>query len=166
MFYFNETTVSPAMKSQFDAQFSFFSDLSKKMFEGVQKLNELNVQVATTIFDESLSSTKQLLSSTDRNEAISIAASQVQPATEKMRAYQQHLHNILAETQASAAHTLESHVPKAVRATEAVVTEVAQRASEETAKATLRQKQAFEKLTTPIQPNAGHAAQNGGAKAG
>ena len=166
MFYFDQPQVSPAMKSQFDAQFSFFSDFSKKMFEGVQKLNELNVQVATTIFDESLSSTKQLLTSTDSNEAISIAASQVQPAAEKVRAYQQHLQNIFAETQASAAHTLESHVPKAVRATEAVVTEVAQKASEETAKATQRQKQAFEKLTTPIPSNAERAGHNGGAKAG
>lgn len=165
MFYFNQPSVSPAVKSQLDAQFAFFSDLSKKMFEGVQKLNELNVQVATTVFEESLASTKQLLTSTDRNEAISIVAGQAQPAAEKVRAYQQHVQNILAETQAGAAHTLESHVPKAVRATEAVVNEVARKASEETAKATQRQQEAMEKLTTPIQPTTDRASQNNGAKA-
>ena len=164
MFYFNQPSVSPAVKSQIDAQFAFFSDLSKKMFEGVQKMNELNVQVATTVMEESLASTKQLLSSTGRNEALSIVAGQAQPTAEKIRAYQQHVQNILAETQASAAHTLESHVPKTVRATEAVVNEVAQKASEETAKATQRQQEAMEKLTTPIKSNNDRAGQNNGVK--
>src|SRR6476661_97463 len=164
MFYFNQPSISPAVKSQIDAQFAFFSDLSKKMFEGVQKMNELNVQVATTVFEESLASTKQLLSSTDRNEAVSIVAGQAQPITEKIRAYQQHVNNILAETQASAAQTLESHIPKTVRATEAVVNEVAQKASEETAKVTQRQQEAMAKLTTPIKPNNERAGQNNGVK--
>jgi phasin family protein len=164
MFYFNQPSVSPAVKFQLDAQFAFFSDLSKKMFEGVQKLNELNMQVATTVFEESLASTKQLLSSTDRNEALSTVAGQAQPNAEKLRAYQQHVNNIFAETQASAAHTLESHMPQTVRATEAVVNEVAQKASEETAKATQRQQDAMEKLTTPTKPNNERASQNNGVK--
>lgn len=166
MFYFNQPSISPAVKSQVDAQFAFFSDLSKKMFESVQKLNELNVQVATTVFQESLTSAKQLLSSTDRNEALSIVAGQAQPTAEKIRAYQQHVHNILAETQANAAQTLESHIPKTVRATEAVVNEVAQKASEETEKATQRQKEAMEKLTTPIKSNIERASQGNGVKVG
>ena len=153
MFYFNEPSISPAAKSQLDTQFACFSDLSKKMFEGVQKLNELNVQVATTVFEESLNSTKQLLSSNSSNEALSIAAGQAQPAAEKIRAYQQHVQSIIAETQAGAAQTLESYVPKTVRATEAVVNEMAQKASEETAKVTQRQQEAMAKLTTPMKPN-------------
>jgi phasin family protein len=164
MFYFNQPSISPAAKSQIDAQFAFFSDLSKKMFEGVRKMNELNVQVATTVFEESLASTKQVLSSTDHNEAISIVAGQAQPAAEKIRAYQQHVHNIFAETQAGAAHTLESHIPKTVRATEAVVNEVAQKASEETAKATQRQQETMSKLTTPIKPNSERTIQGNGVK--
>jgi|SwirhirootsSR2_FD_contig_41_7270974_length_561_multi_1_in_0_out_0_1 phasin family protein len=165
MFYFNQPSVSPAVKSQLDTQFAFYSDLSKKMFEGVQKLNELNVQVATAVFEESLTSTKQLLSSTDRNEALSIAAGQAQPAAEKIRAYQHHVQSIFAETQASAAQTLESHMAKTVRATEAVVNEVAQKASEETAKVTQRQQEAMAKLTTPIKPNSERVSQNNGVKA-
>lgn len=164
MFYFNQPSVSPAAKSQLDAQFAFFSDLSKRMLEGFQKLNQLNVQVATTVFEESLASTRQLLSSTDRNEAFSIVASQAQPTAEKIRAYQQHVSNIFAETQASAAHTLESHMPKTVRATEAVVDEVARKAAEETAKATQRQQEAMEKLTTSIKTNVDRSSQNSGGK--
>lgn len=164
MFSFNQSSISPAVKSQLEAQFAFFSDLSKTMFEGAQKINELNVQVANTIFEESLSSTRQLLSTTDRNEALSIMAGQAQPAAEKVRAYQQHVRNILAETQASAAQTLESHVPKTTRATEAVVKELSQMAVEETAKVTQRQQEAMEKLTTPIKQNMERAAQAAGTK--
>jgi phasin family protein len=166
MFYFNQPSISPAVKSQIDAQFDFFSDLSRKMFDGVRKMNELNVQVATTVFEESLASTRQLLSSADRNEALSIVAGQAQPNAEKIRAYQQHVNNILAETQASAAQTLESHIPKTVRATEAVVNEVAQRASEETAKTTQRQQDAMSKLTTPIKSGNERSGQNNGVKVG
>jgi len=165
MFSFNQPSISPAVKSQLDAQFEFFSDLSKKMFEGVQKVNELNVQVATTVFEESLASTRQLLTSTGRNEALSIIAGQAQPNAEKIRAYQQHVRNILAETQAGAAQTLESHMPKTVRAAEAVVKEVAQKASEETAKVTQRQQEAMAKLTTPIKQNIERAPQANGIKA-
>ena len=165
MFYFNNPSVSPAIRTQLDTQFTFFSDMSKKMFEGVQKLNELNVQVATTVLEESLTSTKQLFTSDDRNEAISVIAGLAQPGAEKIRAYQQHVQSIIADTQANAVQTLEAHVPKAVRATEAVVNEVAQKASEETAKATQRQKQAMEKLTTPIHTNTERTNQNNGAKA-
>lgn len=164
MFYLNQPSISPAVKSQIDAQFAFFSDFSKKMFEGVQKMNELNVQVATTVLEESLASTKQLLSSADGNEVLSIVAGQAQPSIEKIRAYQQHVNNIFAETQAVAAHTLESHMPKSVRAAEAVVNEVAQKASEETAKVTKRQRDAMANLTTPIARDNQRASQNNGAK--
>lgn len=166
MIYFNQPSISPAAKFQIDAQFAFFSDLSKKVFEGVQKMNELNVQVATTVFEELLASTKQLMSSTDRNDAFSILAGQAQPNAEKIRAYQQHFNNIVAEIQASAAQTLESHVPTAVRATAAVVNEVAQKAADETAKTTQRQQEAMEKLTTPIKPNNERPSQNSGVKVG
>jgi hypothetical protein len=86
----------------------------------------------------------------DPYEAISIAASQAQPAAEKVRAYQQHLTNIAARTQVDLAKTAESHVPNTSRTAAAVADEVARKATEETEKATLRQKAAMEKLTNPL----------------
>lgn len=159
MFSFSQPSVSPAVKSQLNAQFSFLSDISKKMFDGAQKINELNVQVAKTVFEESLATARQLVTSTNQNETLSIVAGQPQPAAEKIRAYRQHVQSILAETQAGMAKTLESHVPEAARAAEAVVKEVAQKSSEETAKATQRQKEAVEKLTVPIKQNSDRVAQ-------
>lgn len=153
MFDFNQSSISPAVKSQLDAQFAFFSDLSKTMFEGAQKINALNVQVANTVFEESLSRTRALLSSSNANEALSIASEQAQPVAEKIRAYQQHVQNILAETQASAAQMFESHAPKTTRATEALLKEIAQKTAEQTSKATQRQQEAIDKLTAPIKQN-------------
>lgn len=164
MFNLYQPTDSPAVKSELDAQFAFVTDLSKKMFEAAQKMNELNVQVANTVFEESLACTNQLLSS-ESNEALSIIAGQAQPAAEKIRAYQQHVRNILVETQAGVALTFESHVPKTARAAEAVVKEVAQKASEETAKVTQRQQEAMVKLTTPIKQNFERATQANSVRA-
>jgi hypothetical protein len=89
---FSQPSDSSAVKSQLDAQFSFLSGISKKMFDGAQKM-------------------------------------------------------------------LESHSPEAARAAEAVVKEAAQKASEETAKATQHRKESAEKLTVLIKQNNGRAAQ-------
>ena len=157
---FTRPSVTPAIKSQIEAQFSFFGDISKNVFGAIQKLNELNVQVAQTVVEESLSNARQLLSSNSHHDTISVVAGQAQPAAEKLRAYQQHVHNIVAETRVNLAKTAEQHLPEATRAAEAVVKEVAEKASEETEKATQRQKAAMEKLTTPLKKQSNHSTNN------
>lgn len=147
---FFQSSSSPAVKAQLEAQFAFYTDVSKKMFDSMQKLNELNIQVGQTLMEETLSSTRQVMQAEDRTEALSIAAGQAQPAAEKVRAYNQHVQAILAEAQVGIAKTAETHIPNATRTAEGVVKEVAQKASEQTAKVTQRQKEALEKLTTPI----------------
>lgn len=164
MFSFTQQSNSPALKAQLDAQFSFFTDMSKKMFESVQRVNELNIQVAATVMDESLVSVRQLLSATDQNEALSIVAGQSQPAAEKVRAYQQHLQNIFAESQSDIAKTLATHVPESTRTAEAVVREITQRAAEETSKVTQRQRESLEKLTVPFAQNMERAGQASNVK--
>jgi phasin family protein len=159
---YTQSSITPAIKSQLEAQFSFFSDVSNKMFGALQKLNELNVQVAQTVMEESLSNAQQLISSNNHHDAISVIAGQAQPAAEKLRAYQHHVQNILAETQVNIAKTAETHLPETTRAAEAVVKEVAQKGAEETERATQRQKTAMEKLTNPIKRQAGNNSTNNG----
>jgi phasin family protein len=149
--------MSPALKSHVEAQFSFFGDVSKNMFGAIQRLNELNVQVAQTVMEESLSNAQQLFSSSNHHDALSVVAGQAQPVAEKIRAYQQHVQNIVAETQVNLAKTAESHLPETTRAAEAVVKEAAEQASEETEKATQRQKEAMERLTNPIRTSANNS---------
>lgn len=160
MFNFTSTTSSPAMQSQLETQFSLMTDMTKGIFDSMQRLNELNIQVAQTVMQETMTSAKEIIGASNQHEILSITAGQAQPAAEKVRAYQQHVQNILTETQANLTKTFGSHVPNATRAAEEAVREVAQRASEETAKATQRQKESMEKLTTPIRGNAERAAGN------
>ncbi len=149
MFPFSQS-ITPAVQDHMKSQFSLFTEMSQKMFDSVQKVNELNIQVAKTVMEESLQSTQQVLSARDPLEALSVVTGQVQPNTEKLRAYQQHLTNIAAGTQVELAKTAESRIPETTRTATGVVDEVARQASEETQKATERQKAAMEKVTNPI----------------
>ncbi len=161
MLAFSRQEVPPALKSHLDAQFSFIADLSKKMFDGIQRVNQLNVQVAQTVMEEAINSTHQLIESNTPTEYLSIAASQIQPVAEKFRAYQQHLSNISAGVQVELSRTAEQHVPEATRTAAAVAEEVVRRGAEETDKVTQRQKAAFEKLSRPINEAREQNNQNG-----
>lgn len=166
MFPFSQQ-VTPAVKSHLEAQWSLFNDISKKVFDSAQKVNELNIQVAQTVMEESLSNARQVMVAKDPYEALSIAAAQAQPAAEKIRAYQQHLTNIAAGAQVDIAKTTESHVPETSRTAVAVAEEVTRKASEETEKATQRQRAAMEKLTNPInRPGDGNAYGSASQQAG
>jgi phasin family protein len=160
MYDFNQSR-SPAASAHLEAQFLMFTDLTKQLFGAMQKVNELNIQVAQTLMEETLANTRQVLSAKDPTEALSVIAGQAQPNAEKVRAYQQHLTDIAAGTQVNLAKTAETHVPQTTRTAQDLAEEVARRASEETEKATQRQRAAMEKLTTPIgkpgQPGKGNA---------
>lgn len=142
--------VTPAVKAHMEAQFSLFSDMSQKLFDTAQKINELNIQVAQTVMEEGINNAQQVIVAKDPYEAISIAASQAQPAADKVRAYQQHLSSIAAGTRVEMAKAAESHLSETTRTATAVADEVVRMASEETERTTQRQKAAMEKLTRPI----------------
>ncbi len=78
---------------------TFFA-LSRKAFEGVEKLVELNLNVAKATLQESASRTKELMALKDPQELLTFQASQLQPSAEKMVAYSRHLYDIATATQA------------------------------------------------------------------
>ena len=149
MFPFSQS-VTPAVQDHMRSQFSFISDMSQKMFDTAQRINELNLQVAKAVIDESLQTTQQVLAADDPMEAISIATGQVQPTAEKVRAYGQHLTNIAAGAKVEMTRAVESRVPEATRTAAAVAEEVTRRAAEETQKTTERQKAMMEKISNPV----------------
>ena len=146
MFPFSQS-VTPAVQEHMKSQFNLMSELSQKLFDSAQKVNELNMQVAKTVMDESLQCSQQMLTAQDPIEAISIASGQVQPTAEKVRAYQQHLNSIAAGTQVEMTKTAEARVPETTRTANAVAEEVTRRVTEETQKATERQKAMMDKMT-------------------
>jgi phasin family protein len=150
MLLFNQQ-IAPSAKAHLESQFTFATEMSKQLFSAIQRVNELNLQIAQAALQETLSSTREIFSAQNPYDALSAAANQVSPAAERLRAYHQHLTDIAAKTQVDLAKTAETHVPEASRTASAVADEVARRAAEETQKATQRQREVIEKISTPLQ---------------
>jgi phasin family protein len=96
-------------KSQIETLF----DLTGKAFEGVEKLVELNLQVAKASLGEVADTTKASFSVKDAQELMALQASLVQPATEKAAAYSRHLYDIAAATNAEVTKVAEAQIADA-----------------------------------------------------
>jgi phasin family protein len=82
--------------------------LTHKAFEGVEKLMELNLQVAKTSLSEAAETTMSALSVKDAQELMSLQAGLLQPAAEKAAAYSRHLYDILSGTSAEVTKAAEA----------------------------------------------------------
>ena len=87
--------------------------LTNKAFEGVEKLVELNLQVARAAIGEAAENTKAALSAKDAQEFIALQASLLQPAAEKAAAYSRHLYDIAASTSAEVTKVAEATAAEA-----------------------------------------------------
>src|SRR5450755_1940100 len=67
-------------------------------FEGVEKLIELNIQVAKTAMSEAAQNAQAALSVKDAQELVALQAGLLQPAAEKAAAYSRHVYEIAAST--------------------------------------------------------------------
>ncbi|MDO9071877.1 MAG: phasin family protein [Rubrivivax sp.] len=93
---FTPEQVAAAQKANLETLFG----LTSKAFEGVEKLVELNMQVARTTLAELAESTQAALSVKDAQELLNLQASLLQPSAEKAAAYSRHVYEILAGTNA------------------------------------------------------------------
>ena len=80
--------------------------LTNKAFEGVEKLVELNLQVAKTALGEAGDTASAAMSVKDAQELLSLQASLLQPSAEKAAAYTRHVYDIAAATNADDTITL------------------------------------------------------------
>ena len=105
------TTFTPdqfiaAQKATFETLFG----LTTKAFEGVEKLVELNMQVARTTLTEAAETAQAALSVKDVQELMSLQAGLLQPAAEKAASYSRHVYDIVAGANAEASKAAEAHV--------------------------------------------------------
>ena len=84
--------------------------LTNKAFEGVEKLVELNLQVAKAALSEAAEGTKAALSVKDAQELLALQAGLLQPSAEKAVAYGRHLYDIAATTNAEVTKVAESQL--------------------------------------------------------
>jgi phasin family protein len=95
--------------------------LTNKAFEGVEKLVELNLQVARASLGEAAETTQAVLSIKDAQELLALQASLLQPAAEKAAAYSRHVYDIVAGTNAEVGKVAEATMADGQKAMLSVV---------------------------------------------
>ncbi len=157
-------SVTPAIRAHLDAQMSFFNDMSKSLSRSFQNMCELNIQLSQTMLEESNIASQQLLTTQNPTDAITVAASRAQPAADKLRAYQQHISRVVADTQIELARVTEQHSPITSRTARDLADRVAQSAAEETERSSDKQREILKNFRDPFEQH-GAARQNGSAAA-
>ena len=87
--------------------------LTGKAFEGVEKLVELNLQVAKAALSEAGEAATAALSVKDAQELLALQASYLQPSAEKAAAYARHVYDITAATNAEVTRVAEAQIAEA-----------------------------------------------------
>ena len=82
--------------------------LTTKAFAGVEKVIELNMQVAKATLGEVLDTTRAALSVKDAQELLALQAAVYQPAAEKAAAYSRYVYEIAASTGAEVTRVAEA----------------------------------------------------------
>jgi phasin family protein len=102
--------------------------LTNKTFESVEKIIDLNMNVAKASLEESTATAKQILAAKDPQEFFSLTAAQAQPSAEKAIAYGRHLANIASSAQAEFTKAAEEQIAETNRKVVALVEEVTKNA--------------------------------------
>ena len=84
--------------------------LTNKAFEGVEKLVELNLQMAKAALGEAGDNARAAMSVKDAQELVSLQASLLQPTAEKAAAYSRHVYDIAAATNADFTKAVEAQI--------------------------------------------------------
>jgi phasin family protein len=87
--------------------------LTNKAFEGVEKLVELNLQVAKAALGEASDNARAIMSVKDAQELLALQTSLLQPSAEKAAAYSRHVYDIAAATNAEVGKAVEAQVADA-----------------------------------------------------
>jgi phasin family protein len=95
--------------------------LAQKAFEGVEKLVELNLQVAKATLGEVADTTRAALAVKDVQELFALQAGMLQPAADKAAAYSRHVYEIVAATSAEIGKVAEATAADAQEKFAAVV---------------------------------------------
>ena len=169
-------SVAPAVRTHVDAQTAFLNDMSKSMFRSFQQMCDLNIQLVQTMIEETTLAGKQVLSADRQTELLSAATSRAQPASDKLRAYQQHLTRLAADAQVELSRVTEQHIQNTTRTARALADEVARDATEQTERGLRAQQETVRQFSDPFahvgngaasspQSSAGAGTQGGPANA-
>ncbi|MBL8329786.1 MAG: phasin family protein [Rubrivivax sp.] len=109
MSYLTAEQVLAAQKANLEVLFG----LTEKAYAGVEKLVELNLQVAKAALSEASENTQAALSVKDAQELLALQQAMLQPAAEKAAAYSRRVYEIAAATNADVTKVAESQMADA-----------------------------------------------------
>lgn len=107
--------LSSVTKENLAAHIAMISELTAKTFESVEKIVDLNMNIARNSLEESTDATKQLLSAKDPQEFFTLTTAQGKINAEKTFAYGRRLVNIASTTQAEFQKMAEKQVAETNR---------------------------------------------------
>jgi phasin family protein len=117
MSYLTAEQIVAAQKANLETLFG----LTEKAYAGVEKLVELNLQVAKTVLAEASENTQAALSVKDAQELLALQQAMLQPAAEKAAAYSRRVYEIAAATNAEVTKVAESQLADAQKTFMSVV---------------------------------------------
>jgi len=120
--------LSGVAKANLEAQFSLFASLTSKAFEGVEKVVDLNLNVAKASLEDSAITAKQLLSAKDAQEFLTLTVAQAQPTAAKAIAYGRNLAGIASSVQNEFSRAAEEQIVETGRKVSALVDDVSKNA--------------------------------------
>lgn len=142
--------VNPAVRTHIDAQAAFLNDMSKSLFRSFQQMCDLNIQLVQTMLEETTLASQQMLTADRQSEMLTAAASRAQPATDKLRAYQQHISRLTADAQLELARITEQHAQNTARTARALADEVTRTTTEEAERGLRAQQETARRFADPF----------------
>ena len=120
---------NPALRAHLESQVEITNQLLHKTLETLHQLSEINLKLSRQIIEGSIHVSREMLACTDPTQMSQVAMKQLQPAAERMRAYQQHVAAVLAGVQADLTQAAQATFPEASRSASAVADEMVRRAN-------------------------------------
>lgn len=154
-------SVTPAVRSHIDAQTAFLNELSLTISRSLQQVFQLNMQLGQSLLEETTSTAQRMLSTERPTDALSAAASRAQPATDKLRSYQQQLSQLAAATQVDLTRVAEQHGEETSRTARALADEVTRVTVEETDKRLRQQEDTMKASRDAFKQEAERGARTG-----
>lgn len=105
-----------------------FLAFQQAVFNGFEKLVDLNLKVARATFDEAGQKTQEAFALKDAQEAVNFTSGLVQPNADKVVAYSKDLYDIVSEVQSSFSRFTEEQVAQAQRQLDETIDQFAKNA--------------------------------------
>jgi hypothetical protein len=146
------SSIDPAVRSHVDSNVAYFNDVNRALAGSFQAVCVANLKLGQTMIEYTMSAGRRMLSSERAVDAMGVAAACAQPASDKLRAYRQHLSRLAADVQVELARVRQQHGPNTARTAHALADEATPAATEETARSTQQQAEVLKTFRDPFEP--------------